>query len=140
MKKRVTSFGGVFVKSANPEQLRKWYATHLDFKVDDYGTNFEWRKSMDPASKGYTIWSTFEQNTDYFKPSEKEFMLNFRVKDLENLVPKLIDEGVIVLDQIETFEYGKFIHIMDPDGTKIELWEPNDVEFENIIGPAVMKS
>lgn len=131
--KRVTSIGGVFFKSENPGQLREWYGRYLGLGIDEYGTNFEWRQSEYPDRKGFTQWSPFSASTEYFSPSTKDFMINYRVTDLERLVATLRNEGVQVLDDIEEFEYGKFVHILDPENNKIELWEPNDEEYEKIV-------
>lgn len=129
-KKRVTGIGGIFFKTKNPDQIKSWYHTHLGFDTDQYGTCFEWRQADEGTKKGFSQWSPFDDATEYFKPSEKEFMINYRVEDLEWLVSKLKEEGVTILDEIETYDYGKFVHILDPEGTKIELWEPVDDVFD----------
>ena len=131
--KRVTSLGGIFFKCENPEQIREWYNKHLGINTDAYGTSFEWRKSDKAEEKGYTAWSPFKADTKYFDPSPKEFMINYRVENLEELVKILKSEGVQVVDEIESFDYGKFVHIMDPEGNKIELWEANDVEYGKML-------
>jgi predicted enzyme related to lactoylglutathione lyase len=131
--KRVTSLGGIFFKCQDPEKMKKWYSDHLGLKTDEYGTNFEWRKSSDPAMKGFTVWSPFSNDSKYFDPSKKEFMINYRVDNIEALIDVLRKEGVTILDDIDASEYGKFIHIMDPEGNKIELWEPVDDEFDRMI-------
>jgi predicted enzyme related to lactoylglutathione lyase len=127
--KKVTGIGGIFFKCKNPAEMRQWYAENLGLATNEYGSMFEFRLSDEPEKKGYLQWSTFGQNTKYFEPSEKEFMINYRVEDIERLVEDLKKAGVKVLDEIEVFEYGKFVHIMDPDGNKIELWEPIDSPF-----------
>lgn len=127
--KRVTGIGGVFFKCKDPDAVKDWYNKHLGLNTDQYGALFEWRQSPQPEEKGYTQWSPFKDDTSYFAPSEKEFMINFRVENLEKLVALLKEEGVEVVDEIETFEYGKFVHIMDMEGNKIELWEPVDQVF-----------
>jgi predicted enzyme related to lactoylglutathione lyase len=131
--KRVTAIGGVFFKCKDPKATRQWYATHLGLQTDPYGTNFEWRQADEGKRKGFTQWSPFPQDTKYFEPSGKEFMINYRVENLEWLIEQLKKEGVTVVDKIEVVKYGKFCHILDPEGNKIELWEPNDVEYEKII-------
>ena len=131
--KRVTALGGIFIKCDDPAAQRAWYNRHLGLQTDDYGTSFEWRKADAPEEKGYTVWSTFKRDTDYFAPSEKEFMLNFRVEDLENLLVALREEGVTIVGEMQVYEYGKFAHIIDPEGTKIELWESNDEQYEEIL-------
>jgi predicted enzyme related to lactoylglutathione lyase len=123
--KKVTGIGGVFFKCKNPDKIKEWYRSHLGFNTDQYGTRFEWVESSDPTKKGTTQWSPFSETENYFEPSAKDFMINYRVENLVKLVEQLKKEGVIVVDQIETYEYGKFVHIMDIEGNKIELWEPN---------------
>jgi predicted enzyme related to lactoylglutathione lyase len=91
------------------------------------------RQADEGTQKGFTSWGPFKEDTKYFNPSEKEFMINYRVENIEWLVEKLKKEGVTVVDAIEVFEYGKFIHIMDIEGNKIELWEPNDIEYDKIV-------
>lgn len=132
-KKRVTGLGGIFFKCQDPQGIRDWYGKHLGLNNDEYGTSFEWRKSDRPEERGFTIWSPFPETTKYFEPSPQPFMVNFRVEDLEWLVLKLKEEGVVVVDEIETFEYGKFVHILDPEGNKIELWEADDKEYDAMI-------
>ncbi len=137
--KRVTSIGGIFFKCNDPKAQREWYANHLGLKVDDYGTSFEWRKSDKPEEKGFSVWSTFKNDTDYFQPSQKDFMVNFRVDDLEALLEVLKKEGVQQVGEMQVFEYGKVAHIMDPEGNKIELWEPNDGQYGDMVGSVVTK-
>jgi len=122
--KKVTGIGGVFFKCKNPETIKEWYKQHLGLNTNQYGTTFEWRKEDKPEEKGSTQWSPFSETTKYFEPSSKEFMINYRVDNLEQLVQELKKEGVTICDEIEVYEYGKFIHIIDPEGNKIELWEP----------------
>ena len=121
--KRVTGIGGVFFKCTDPKKTKEWYAKHLGFGMEQYGTQFEWGKLDAPDEKGSTVWSPFKQDTKYMEPSQKEFMINYRVENLEWLVEELKKEGVTVCDTIDSSEYGKFVHIMDNDGNKIELWE-----------------
>jgi predicted enzyme related to lactoylglutathione lyase len=131
--KRVTGIGGIFFKSRDPEQLKAWYKTHLGIDVDSYGSSFEWRQAEDHTKKGFTQWTPFKENTKYFEPSQREFMINYRVENLEALVKILKEEGVVFTDEIESFDYGKFIHLLDVEGNKIELWEPNDMAFDKIV-------
>ena len=121
--KRVTGIGGIFFKCKDSEKMKEWYNTHLGLKTDKYGANFEWFEKDDATKKGSTQWSPFAEDTKYFEPSAKEFMINYRVDNLEALVVELKKEGVTILDEMEVFDYGKFIHIMDFEGNKIELWE-----------------
>jgi predicted enzyme related to lactoylglutathione lyase len=132
--KRVTSLGGIFFKCKDPEKVKEWYSKHLGLNTDKYGTSFEWRQSDNSERKGFTAWSPFTNSTKYFDPSEKEFMINYRVENIEALVEQLRNEEVDVVDEIEAYEYGKFVHIMDIEGNKIELWEPNDIEYDKILG------
>ena len=130
--KRVTGIGGIFFKCKDPKKIREWYQTHLGLNTNQYGTVFEWWQGADSTMKGFTQWSPFSEKTKYFGPSTKEFMINYRVENLEALVGELKKEGVNVTDTIETANYGKFVHIMDIEGNKIELWEPNDIEYEKL--------
>ena len=123
---KVTGIGGIFFKCKDPKQMNEWYKTHLGFDTKPWGTNFEWRDDANPDKKGSTAWSTFPETTKYFEPSAKEFMVNYRVDDIEALVEQLKTEGVTIVDQIEDSDFGKFVHIMDPEGNKLQLWEPKD--------------
>lgn len=131
-KGKIIGIGGIFFKSQNPKELNQWYYKNLGLVPNDYGCLFESRKSDDPDKKAYLQWSPFEKDTTYFQPSEKEFMINYRVENIEALVEELKSEDVEILDDIETYEYGKFVHIMDPEGNKIELWEPIDKVFTDL--------
>jgi predicted enzyme related to lactoylglutathione lyase len=123
--KRVTGLGGVFFKAENPKDLKQWYAKHLD--VHDV---FQWNEIEKPDAKApaMTTWCPFKKDTDYFHPSEKSFMMNYRVENLVELLKVLREEGVTVVGEIQEVSYGKFGWIMDPEGNKIELWEPIDDE------------
>ena len=133
--KKVTGIGGVFFKSRNPEKLREWYAHNLGMSMDKYGTSFEWRQAADSNKKGFTQWSLFTSRTSYFEPSTKEFMINYRVENIEALVTQLKKDSVIFTDTIQSMEYGKFVHIMDIESNKIELWEPIDEVYnKSVIG------
>lgn len=123
---KVTGIGGIFFRSENPEETREWYSENLGLAVNDYGSSFEFRNTHRPDEINYLQWSLFDKNTEYFEPSKKEFMINYRVQNIEGLVRQLRENGVTILDEIQEFEYGKFVHIMDPEGNKIELWEPID--------------
>jgi phosphoglycerate dehydrogenase-like enzyme/predicted enzyme related to lactoylglutathione lyase len=125
--KRVTGIGGLFFKTANPAKLKEWYKTYLGFNVDDWGCTFWWKNNDGkPAS---TQWSPFKSDTTYFSPSTKDYMFNYRVDNLVALLKKLKEENVVIVGEIEEYEYGKFGWIIDPDGNKIELWEPVDSAF-----------
>lgn len=132
MQRRATGIGGVFFKCKEPKKVREWYKTHLGLITNPYGAVFEWRQALDSSKKGFTQWSPFRDSSHYFDPSTKDFMINYRVENLGSLIDDLKKEGVTVTDTIQSVEYGKFVHIMDLEGNKIELWEPNDVEFEKL--------
>ena len=130
--KRVTGIGGIFFKCKDPKILREWYQTHLGLNTNQYGTVFEWYQGADSTKKGFSQWSPFKETTKYFEPSTKEFMINYRVENLSSLIDALKKEGVTITDTLQSVEYGKFVHIMDIEGNKIELWEPNDTEYEKL--------
>lgn len=131
---KVTGIGGIFFRSKNPKETAEWYGKNLGLTIDDYGSPFEFRNANRPEEINYLRWSPFEEETEYFAPSEKEFMINYRVQNIEGLVKKLKKNGVTIVDSIVAFEYGKFVHLMDLEGNKIELWEPNDSYFTQIGG------
>jgi len=130
--KRVTSLGGIFFKCKDPDKIKEWYSKHLGLITDQYGTSFEWRQADKGEKKGFTTWSPFKEDTKYMEPSKKEFMINYWVENLEWLIEELQKEGVTIVDEIEEFEYGKFVHLLDPENNKIELWETNDIEYDKI--------
>lgn len=130
--KKVTGIGGIFFKSENPAKLKDWYQKNLGLNINQYGAVFEWHQGADSTKKGFTQWAAFGKNTDYFEPSSKDFMINYRVEDLEKLIAELKQNEVKILDSLQVVSYGKFIHILDIEGNKIELWQPNDVEYEKL--------
>ena len=130
--RKATGIGGIFFKCKDPGKVRAWYQTHLGINTNPYGAVFEWRQGADSTKKGFTQWSPFKETTKYFAPSTKDFMINYRVENLEALVAQFKKDSVTVVDSIQTVEYGKFIHIMDIEGNKIELWEPNDIEYDKL--------
>jgi predicted enzyme related to lactoylglutathione lyase len=121
--KKVTGIGGVFFKCKDPKKVTEWYQKHLGLDTNPYGATFEWYESPDSTTKAQTQWTPFAQDSKYF---DKEFMINYRVENLEALVEELKKEGVTIVDKIEAFDYGKFVHILDGEGNKIQLWEPKD--------------
>lgn len=121
--KKVTGIGGVFFKCKDPNAVNEWYKTHLGFDTTPYGTSFEWLEK-NTGNTGVTQWNPFPESTTYFNPSEKDFMINYRVDDLESLVVELKEQGVVIVDEIESYDYGKFVHILDIEGNKIQLWQP----------------
>lgn len=127
-KNYITGLGGVFLKSKDPKKMNQWYSEQLKMNMTDYGASFRFVDER-TQKKAVAQFSFFSQDTTYMDPSEKEAMLNFRVRDIEEFVAVLKDQGVEVLDEIQSFDYGKFVHILDPEGNKIELWEPVDSGF-----------
>jgi predicted enzyme related to lactoylglutathione lyase len=130
--KKVTGIGGIFFKCKDPNKMKEWYQTNLGLNTNEYGAVFEWYQGADSTKKGFTQWSPFKETTKYFEPSTKEFMINYRVANMDALLEELKKNGVTIVDKVETADYGKFVHILDVEGNKIELWEPNDVEYEKL--------
>jgi predicted enzyme related to lactoylglutathione lyase len=124
--KKVTGIGGIFFKCKDPNKMKEWYQKHLGLNTNEYGATFEWHEGADSTKKGLTQWTPFPETTKYFEPSTKDFMINYRVENLEALVDELKKNGVTIVDTIETYDYGKFVHILDAEGNKVELWEPID--------------
>ena len=122
---KVVGVGGIFFKSDNPEEIKKWYQENLGLPIDEWGTMFKTRDIDNPNQVNYLQWSPFDNKTDYFDPSKKEFMINYRVQNIEEFIKVLKGKGITVLDEITEYDgIGKFVHILDPEGNKIELWEP----------------
>jgi len=124
--KKVTGIGGIFFKCKDPKKMTEWYAKHLGLETNPYGATFEWYEGADSTKKAQTQWTPFAENTKYFEPSTKDFMINYRVENLVGLVEELKKEGVTIVDTIETYDYGKFVHILDAEGNKVQLWEAKD--------------
>ena len=123
--KRVTGIGGVFFKSADPKALAEWYRVHLGLPVEAWGgAAFPWSGPDNPTGQGATMWNPCRHDTDQFAPSHASFMINYRVDDLHALLAALRSEGCQVEDRVDESEYGKFGWVLDPEGNKIELWEP----------------
>jgi catechol 2,3-dioxygenase-like lactoylglutathione lyase family enzyme len=123
--KRVTGIGGVFFKSPDPKRLAEWYRVHLGLNVEAWGgAAFQWSNPDNPSGTGTTVWNPFKADTDYFAPSSSAFMINYRVDDLHALLAALRAEECQVLDKVDESEYGKFGWVIDPDGNKVELWQP----------------
>lgn len=123
--KRVTGIGGIFFKAKDPKALGQWYRTHLGIDVAEWGgAAFRWNGPDNPTGTGTTVWSPFKDDTSYFAPSTAPFMINYRVEDLHAVLAALRDEGVQVDDKVDESEYGKFGWVVDPEGNKIELWQP----------------
>lgn len=132
---KVTGIGGVFFKSKDPSASREWYSKHLGLATTEWGSAFEFRNAHRPEEINYLSWSPHTFETDYFDPSQKEFMINYRVQHIEQLVAQLKEGGVTICDEIIEYDYGKFVHIMDLEGNKIELWEPVDEVLTKMGGP-----
>jgi predicted enzyme related to lactoylglutathione lyase len=124
--KRVTGIWGVFFKCKDPKKVTEWYQKHLGLDTNPYGATFEWYESPDSTKKAQTQWTPFPESTKYFGSSEQNFMINYRVENLEALIEELKKEGVTIVDKMETYDYGKFIHILDAEGNKVQLWEAID--------------
>ncbi|GGH16708.1 MULTISPECIES: VOC family protein [Pedobacter] len=122
---KVTGIGGIFFFSDNPKETKDWYAKNLGVEVNAWGSvSFDSRNINNPDEVETLQWSPFKKGDEYFSPSKKEFMINYRVQNLEALLEKLKENGVTILDEVATYDFGKFVHIMDAEGNKIELWEP----------------
>lgn len=128
---KVTGIGGVFFKSKDVKAINAWYYNNLGLVPNDYGSMFEWRDS-DDKTIAYTQWSPFSKKTKYFLPSKNDYMINYRVDNMEELLKKLKENKVTILDTIESYDYGKFLHILDCDSNKVELWEPIDGSFTKL--------
>ena len=124
--KKVTGIGGIFFKCKDPNAVKEWYNKHLGLEAGPYGASFEWRQLGTPEKKGLTQWNVNTETAKMYEPGAKDFMINYRVENLEALVEELVKEGVTIVDKIEVYEYGKFVHILDAEGNKVELWEPID--------------
>lgn len=122
--KKVTGIGGIFFKCKDPNKMKEWYNKHLGMNAGPYGASFEWYEDAEGKKKGLTQWNLNSETAKLYEPSTKDFMINYRVADLEALVEELKKEGITIVDKIESYDYGKFVHILDMEGNKIQLWEP----------------
>ena len=129
--KKVTGIGGLFFKSKDVPRIREWYSEHLGFVTTEWGASMVWGEP-DSQATGRTEWSPFKENTDYYAPSTLPYMINYRVHDVRSLIGGLRTEGVTVVGDIAEYDYGKFAYIMDPEGRKLELWEPVDTGFGDL--------
>lgn len=129
MKGKVTGLGGFFITSGDPGKIKKWYEEHLGLPCDEHGHLFKWREMENTDKIGHTQFAVFESKPDYFKPGKPEFMINFRVDNLEAMMDRMKKSGLEIIGEIEKYDYGKFGWVIDPDGNKIELWEPVDEPF-----------
>lgn len=121
---KVVGIGGIFFFSDDPKETRNWYEKNLGIDTNDWGATFESRNLQNSDKIESLQWSPFKKGDNYFSPSKKDFMINYRVQNIEGLVEQLKQNGVTILDAIETYDYGKFVHILDAEDNKIELWEP----------------
>lgn len=134
-KPKVIGVGGIFFNAKKTIRLREWYRKHLSFNLNPYGSYFEFRNAKNPDKIQYFLWPVFKNDTDYFSPSKKDFMINFRVENIEKTVDYLREVGTEIIDEISSYPYGKFVHILDPEGNATELWEANDDFFSDLMGP-----
>jgi len=132
---KITGVGGIFFKAKDPEALRNWYGDNLGISIMPTGSPFEFRNAHRPEEINYLIWSPFPEDTEALAPSEKEFMINYRVQNIDKLVSQLKEKGITIVDEMNEVGYGKFIHILDLEGNKIELWEPIDSFLTELGGP-----
>lgn len=126
---QVIGIGGVFFKFQDPKAMLQWYSDILGMKTNDYGVLFSFNGDTS-SKKGFLQLGTFDSNSEYFGDPKQQAMFNFRVDDLETFEKQLREAGVKIVDTIESFSYGKFLHIEDPEGNRIELWEPAESEFD----------
>lgn len=131
--KRVKGIGGIFFRCEDPAATREWYREHLGIESGEYGGDFAWRHARDPDRMGHTVWAPFPGDTEYFGEGAQDFMVNYRVEDLDALLEELREEGVEVVGGPEEFEYGSFAWIRDPDGRRVELWEPVDGAYQEML-------
>jgi len=120
---RVTGIGGIFFKAKDPEAMAAWYSQHLGIGIEDGHADFVWGEKDNPDQTGRTVWSIFPADTDYFGPSRPAFMINYRVSNLDRMLEQLRAGGIHV-EKVEDYDYGRFAWITDPEGNRIELWEP----------------
>ena len=132
---KIIGIGGVFFKAKAADELQNWYKNQLGLVLNPFGATFEMRHSKNPEKAKYIHWNIFPNDTEYFEPSEKDFMINYRVQEIEALVKKLKSIGVTIIDEISTYPYGKFVHILDPEGNVIELWEPKERFIDSLQVP-----
>ena len=134
---RVTGIGGIFFKCEDPDKMREWYGKHMGMNTNQYGALFGFRDFNDKEHKGYLQWSTMSKNSKHFEPTTSDFMINYRVNDMEGILEKMRSGGAEQIGEVMEFDYGKFAHVVDPEGRKIELWEPNDDPFTEEYGDDV---
>jgi catechol 2,3-dioxygenase-like lactoylglutathione lyase family enzyme len=135
MKKKVTGIGGVFFRSQNKDQAQEWYRKHLGIDSEPYGCHsYLWRDDEDPDKRGYTVWSPFARDTEYFGSQDQEYMVNYRVEDLVGLLEELKSDGVEIVGELKEEANGKFAWILDGEGHRVELWEPVPSDQDPYLG------
>lgn len=130
--KRVQGIGGIFIRARDPQKLQAWYDKQLGISpradspwgADDEASLLEWRDKDDPQRNCFTVFSMFPMDSDFFQPGDQDFLLNFRVDDLDALLTELEQEGIVPLGEIRVYKFGRFARIVDPEGKVVELWEP----------------
>jgi len=122
-KQRVTGIGGIFFLATDPVALAAWYQKHLGIETKDGTADFQWQKNKNPRQPGRTVWAIFPKDTDYFGPNSPAFMINYRVANLDRLIAQL-RRARIKVEKIQQYDYGRFAWVTDPEGNRIELWEP----------------
>jgi len=126
---KATGIGGIFFFSDNPKETKEWYVKNLGLEISEWGSvSFESRDLNNPDQINSLQWNPFKKGDEYFSPSKKEFMINYRVQNLDGLLNKLKENGVTIVDSVATYDFGKFVHIMDAEDNKIELWEPIETD------------
>ena len=133
MKGRIIGIGGVFWKTKNTDQTKDWYTKNLGLKTNQWGASFVNRKVSDPQEYAFLQWSLFGNDSDYFGDKGQQFMINYRVENIEGIVADFKEKGFTVCKEIESYEYGKFVHVEDIDGLRMELWEPIDKVFDEML-------
>ncbi|NNC86104.1 MAG: VOC family protein [Bacteroidia bacterium] len=131
-KGRITGLGGIFFKAKDPKATKQWYDEHFSLGTDQYGKSFQWYDLNDKEKICHTQWSAMKDDTDYFDPGKQDYMINYRVENLEELIEELKTKGVKQVGGLDKYDYGKFAWVLDPDGNKIELWEPVDQVFTDM--------
>lgn len=130
---KIIGIGGIIFKSEQPKELMNWYKDKMGFNIDDYGTNFVWRKENQIEEKGFTLWGPTNNDSDYFGSKDQSFMINFIVEGLYELLEEMKSKGVKAIGDVKEYDYGKFVQIIDLEGNRIELWEPVESEYEKIV-------
>lgn len=131
-KGKITGLGGIFFKSKDPNAMKQWYNDNFSMGTDQYGKSFAWRDVNNKEHIGHTQWSVMKDDTDYFDPGKQQYMINYRVENLEELLEELKSKGIKQIGGLDKYDYGNFAWVLDPEGNKIELWEPVDQIFTDM--------